>query len=151
MSARTPTTVRFEAAVPQFTVPDVSRAAEYYRDILGFQIAGYWDGERVSLTTDPPPVFGIVRRDHVQVFFTNQGVTFDEPGRHTLVAQLDVDPLTTLYSAPVTIDIRTPASDAEVDILRGALDRQQSRVWQADRPVASAAIWRTSILPSVED
>ncbi len=30
------------------------RAAEYYRDILGFQIVGYWDGERVSLDTDAP-------------------------------------------------------------------------------------------------
>jgi catechol 2,3-dioxygenase-like lactoylglutathione lyase family enzyme len=62
-------TTRFEDAVPQFTVPDVVRTAEYYRDVLGFQIAGYWDGERAGLATDPPPVFGIVRRDEVQVFF----------------------------------------------------------------------------------
>ncbi len=47
-------TIRFIAAVPQFTVPDVVRTAQYYRDVLGFQIAGYWDGEHVSLTTDPP-------------------------------------------------------------------------------------------------
>ncbi|MFE5410896.1 hypothetical protein [Microbacterium sp. NPDC056569] len=55
-------------------------------------------------------------RNHVQVFFTNQGVTFTEPGRHTVVAQLEVDPVTTVQSAPVTIDVRGPASDAEVDI-----------------------------------
>ena len=61
--------VRFEAATPQFTVPDVVRTAEYYRDVLGFQIAGYWNGERASLETDPPPVFGIVKRDQVQLFF----------------------------------------------------------------------------------
>jgi catechol 2,3-dioxygenase-like lactoylglutathione lyase family enzyme len=61
--------VRFEAAVPQFTVPDVVRTAEYYRDMLGFEIAGYWDGERAGFAIDLPPVFGIVQRDRVQVFF----------------------------------------------------------------------------------
>ena len=39
------TTIRFVAAVPQFAVPDLVQTAEYYRDVLGFQIAGYWDGE----------------------------------------------------------------------------------------------------------
>ena len=62
-------TTCFVAAVPQFTVPDLVRTAEYYRDVLGFQIAGYWDGERVSLVPDTPPVFAIVWRDQVQVFF----------------------------------------------------------------------------------
>jgi catechol 2,3-dioxygenase-like lactoylglutathione lyase family enzyme len=56
--------------VPQFTVPDLVRTAEYYRDVLGFQIAGYWDGEQVSFATDPAPVFAIVWRDQVQVFFS---------------------------------------------------------------------------------
>ena len=62
-------TSRLIAAVPQFTVSDLVRTAEYYRDVLGFQIAGYWDGERVSLDTDPPAVFAIVWRDEVQIFF----------------------------------------------------------------------------------
>ena len=61
--------VRFEAAVPQFTVPDVVQTAEYYRDVLGFEIAGYWNGERASMETDPPPLFGIVKRDQVQLFY----------------------------------------------------------------------------------
>ena len=69
MSQTEATTIRFVGAVPQFTVPDLVRTAEYYRDVFGFQIAGYWDGERVSLATDPPPVFGIVWRDQIQVFF----------------------------------------------------------------------------------
>src|SRR5215470_3350662 len=60
--------IRFKAAVPQFTVPDVVQTAQYYRDVFGFQIAGYWDGERASLATAPPPVFAIVHRDEVQVF-----------------------------------------------------------------------------------
>ena len=69
MSTDAVTSIRFEAAVPQFTVPDLIQTAEYYRDVLGFQIAGYWDGERVSLVPETPPVFAIVWRDQVQVFF----------------------------------------------------------------------------------
>ncbi|MFN2577647.1 MAG: VOC family protein [Pyrinomonadaceae bacterium] len=64
-----PTTAHLISAVPQFTVTDVVRTAEYYRDVLGFRIAGYWDGNGVSFATDPPPVFGIAWRDEVQVFF----------------------------------------------------------------------------------
>ena len=67
--SQVPTTISFVAAVPQFTVPDLVRTAEYYRDVLGFQIAGYWDGARVSLVPDTSPVFAIVWRDQVQVFF----------------------------------------------------------------------------------
>ena len=83
MSQIEATTIRFVGAVPQFTVPDVVRTAEYYRDVLGFQIAGYWDGERVSLATDPPPVFAIVWRDQVQVFFNRA----DEPVVRTRPAE----------------------------------------------------------------
>jgi hypothetical protein len=53
---------------------------------------------------------------HVQVFFTNQGVTFLTPGRHTVAAQLEADAWTTVVSPPVTIDIRTAASEDEVAI-----------------------------------
>jgi catechol 2,3-dioxygenase-like lactoylglutathione lyase family enzyme len=64
-----PTTISFVAAVPQFAVPDLVRTVEYYRDVLGFRIAGYWDGETVSLAPESSPVFAIVSRDQVQVFF----------------------------------------------------------------------------------
>jgi catechol 2,3-dioxygenase-like lactoylglutathione lyase family enzyme len=67
--SKVPGSISFIAAVPQFAVPDLVRTAEYYRDVLGFQIAGYWDGERVSLVPDTPPVFAIVWRDQVQLFF----------------------------------------------------------------------------------
>ena len=63
------TSLRFKRAVPQFTVADVVKAAQYYRDVLGFQIASYWDGDQASFATDPPPYFAIVWRDDVQVFF----------------------------------------------------------------------------------
>jgi catechol 2,3-dioxygenase-like lactoylglutathione lyase family enzyme len=50
--------VRLKTIAPQFVVPDVVAAAEYYRDILGFRIRGYF-GE--------PPVFSIVARDGVEL------------------------------------------------------------------------------------
>jgi catechol 2,3-dioxygenase-like lactoylglutathione lyase family enzyme len=63
-------TIHFDAAVPQFSVRDVVQTAAYYRDVLGFQVAGYWDGEGVHHATDRPAVFGIVWRDQVQLFFS---------------------------------------------------------------------------------
>lgn len=51
---------RLRAAVPQFTVSDIVGTAEYYRDVLGFTITGYWRD---------PPVFAIVERDDVEFFF----------------------------------------------------------------------------------
>src|SRR5262245_349475 len=61
---------RFQAVVPQFAVPDVVKTAEYYLYVLGFEIAGYWDGEGVHQDRTKPAFFGIVRRDQVQVFFS---------------------------------------------------------------------------------
>ena len=81
MSTDTATNICFEAAVPQFTVPDLVRTAEYYRDVLGFRIAGYWDGERVSLVPDTHPVFAIVWRDQVQVFFNRADQPVVRTGR----------------------------------------------------------------------
>ena len=69
MSNMTATTTRFDVAVPQFTVSDVVETAEYYRDVLGFEIAGYWDGERVHHDESRPAVFGIVQRDQVRLHF----------------------------------------------------------------------------------
>jgi hypothetical protein len=43
---------------PHFVVPDVVASAEYYRDVLGFKIMGYWFD---------PPVFAIVARDNVEL------------------------------------------------------------------------------------
>jgi catechol 2,3-dioxygenase-like lactoylglutathione lyase family enzyme len=81
MNIDAPGASRFEAAIPQFTVPDVVRTAEYYRDVLGFQITAYWDGERAGLATEPPPVFGIVRRDRIQVFFNRADQSDVRTGR----------------------------------------------------------------------
>jgi catechol 2,3-dioxygenase-like lactoylglutathione lyase family enzyme len=70
------TPIHFKAAVPQFTVPDVVKTAQYWRDVLGFQIDGYWEGHHVTRDAEPAPVFGIVRRGEVEVFFSRA----DRPG-----------------------------------------------------------------------
>ena len=67
---------RMLAAVPQFTVADLPATVQYYHDVLGFQVAGYWDGEGVTPTPGPESVFAIVFRDDVQFFFSRA----DEPG-----------------------------------------------------------------------
>lgn len=69
MNPDSPGQVRLKAAVPQFTVPDLVRTAEYYRDVLGFEIAGYWDGEKATDAPASPPFFTVVWRDEVELFF----------------------------------------------------------------------------------
>jgi hypothetical protein len=64
--------IRFDGIAPQFTVPDVVGTAEYYRDVLGFQIAGYWG---------TPPVFAIVLRDNVEFFFNRANTSEVRTGR----------------------------------------------------------------------
>jgi len=52
--------VRFIAVAPRFSVPDVVKAAEYYRDVLGFEIIGF---------LQDPPVLALVSRDDVEIHF----------------------------------------------------------------------------------
>jgi catechol 2,3-dioxygenase-like lactoylglutathione lyase family enzyme len=91
-----PTTINFVSAVPQFAVPDLVRTTEYYRDVLGFQIAGYWDGDNVSPVGSTASVFAIVWRDQVQVFFNRSdgpsvrtGRTEDAPDTYLRVIGVD--------------------------------------------------------------
>jgi catechol 2,3-dioxygenase-like lactoylglutathione lyase family enzyme len=51
---------KLKFACPQFVVPDVVASAEYYRDVLGFKILGYFLD---------PPVFAMVARDGVEIHF----------------------------------------------------------------------------------
>lgn len=67
----------FKSVVPQFTVPDLVKTTEHYRDKLGFTIASFWDGERMVDTAERPVYFAIVRRDDVRIYF-NQ-VDHEEP------------------------------------------------------------------------
>jgi catechol 2,3-dioxygenase-like lactoylglutathione lyase family enzyme len=52
--------VRLTTISPEFVVPDVKAAAEYYRDVLGFRILGYFLD---------PPVFAMVGRDTAEIHF----------------------------------------------------------------------------------
>ncbi|HMT06787.1 MAG TPA: hypothetical protein PKA82_02205 [Pyrinomonadaceae bacterium] len=49
-----------KSIAPQLVVPDVVATAEYYRDILGFTILGFWA---------EPPVYAMVARDGVEIHF----------------------------------------------------------------------------------
>jgi catechol 2,3-dioxygenase-like lactoylglutathione lyase family enzyme len=73
--------IDFKSAVPQFVVPNVVRTATYYRDVLGFEIAGYWDGERVHHDDAAPVLFGIVRRGPVRLHFNRAGDSYVHPER----------------------------------------------------------------------
>ena len=109
-------TIQFTSAVPQFTVPDVVKTAEYYRDVLGFQIAGYWDGESVTKSPSAPPVFGIVWRGKVEIFFSRAD---DSPVR-TGRAEFALD----AYIRIIGVDeLATELRERGADIIDGPEDR----------------------------
>jgi catechol 2,3-dioxygenase-like lactoylglutathione lyase family enzyme len=60
MEAQTKAAAKLTAICPQFIVPDVVATAEYYRDVLGFKILGYFLD---------PPVFVMVARDAAEIHF----------------------------------------------------------------------------------
>lgn len=110
------TVIRFAAAVPQFTVPDLVQTAEYYRDVLGFQIASYWDGESVRSKPEPPPLFAILRRDQVQIFFNCAKQPYVRTGR----AEGAYD----VYLRVVGIDaLAAELSTRGADIIDGPVER----------------------------
>src|SRR5262245_32024673 len=63
--------MRLKSIAPHFVVPEVVRAAEHYRDKLGFEIRGYFG---------KPPVFAIVRRDTVEIHFGKSDSGRPAPG-----------------------------------------------------------------------
>lgn len=52
--------VKLTKIMPQFVVLDVVKTAEYYRDMLGFSILGYFSD---------PPVYAMVARDGIEIHF----------------------------------------------------------------------------------
>jgi hypothetical protein len=58
--AQTKAAAKLTAICPQFIVADVVVTAEYYRDIFGFKILGYFLD---------PPVFAMVARDVAEIHF----------------------------------------------------------------------------------
>ena len=65
-------TVEFKSVAPSFVVADVIATAQYYREVLGFEILGYF-GE--------PTVFAMVARGGVEIHF---GKADAEPQRSNL-------------------------------------------------------------------
>jgi hypothetical protein len=70
-------------------------------------------------TVELPPNSSITGR--MQVFYTNEGITFDEPGPHAVRAELDVGDLTAVRSQRVVVHVRTAAAEDERDIAVTAL------------------------------
>ncbi len=62
----------FRSVAPQFTVPDVVAASNYYCDVLGFEHLGYFGS---------PPVFAMVGRGPVEFYF-NQDRDSSGPTRN---------------------------------------------------------------------
>jgi len=60
MEKETARKVEFRSIAPSFVVSDVVSAAEYYLDVLGFEILDYFAD---------PPVFAMVGRDGVEIHF----------------------------------------------------------------------------------
>lgn len=60
MQAEKARTVEFKKIATQFVVEDVVATAEYYRDVLGFEILGYFA---------EPPVYAMVARGGVEMHF----------------------------------------------------------------------------------
>jgi uncharacterized glyoxalase superfamily protein PhnB len=50
--------VKIKGIAPEFVVNDVVQTAEYYRDVLGFEINGYFLD---------PPVFAIIERSGIRI------------------------------------------------------------------------------------
>jgi len=102
-----------KSIAPQFVVPDVVRAAEYYRDKLGFKILGYF------LT---PPVFAMVRRDGVEIHRGKSDAGAASPGSARRSDGLDayiwVDDVNALYE-----EFRTRGAN----IVEGPVDRVYGR------------------------
>ncbi|MBV9860662.1 MAG: VOC family protein [Alphaproteobacteria bacterium] len=85
---------RVTGVAPFFLVADVTKAAEYYRDKLGFRIIGYFFEE--------PPVFAMVGRDDRIVMLSLMQTSRGGPNRghkgEAIDAYLWVDDVDSLYA-----------------------------------------------------
>ncbi|WP_122260934.1 hypothetical protein [Ornithinimicrobium cerasi] len=65
----------------------------------------------------------------MQVFFTSEGVTFEQPGTHVVRAEFVADTLTTVRSNRVRVHVRTAATETEVDIAEQTMDAGVGRAF----------------------
>ncbi|HEX6234819.1 MAG TPA: hypothetical protein VFZ63_16945 [Jiangellaceae bacterium] len=78
-------------------------------------------------TTTLPPGESLTGR--MQVFFTSEGVTFEEPGKHQVRAEFDVDGYTAVRSPLVTVWARTAVTETEREIASAVLDAGVGRAF----------------------
>lgn len=69
-----------------------------------------------------PPGESITGR--MQILFTSEGVTFDQPGPHRLRAELDIDGFSVVTSPRMTVQVWSAATEDERDIAATTLDRR---------------------------
>ena len=85
---------RIGGIAPEFLVVDVTKAAEHYRDKLGFRIVGYF--------FEVPPVFAMVGRDDQIIMLSlaegSRGGSNRSHKREAIDAYLWVDDVDALYS-----------------------------------------------------
>jgi len=85
---------RIGGIAPEFLVADVTKAAEHYRDKLGFRIVGYF--------FEDPPVFAMVGRDDRIIMLSlaqsSRGGSNHSHKREAIDAYLWVDDVDALYS-----------------------------------------------------
>lgn len=85
---------RITGVAPEFLVADVTKAAEHYRDKLGFRIVGYF--------FEDPPVFAMVGRDDQIIMLSlvegSRGGSNRNHKREAIDAYLWVDDIDALYA-----------------------------------------------------
>jgi len=69
--------IRLATITPHFTVPDVIAASEYYRNVLGFEVDGFFGD---------PPVFTMVSRGPIQIYFNQDPSVAGKPRLRAPVA-----------------------------------------------------------------
>ncbi|HEX6278679.1 MAG TPA: VOC family protein [Pyrinomonadaceae bacterium] len=101
--------VKFRSIAPSFVVNDVVVTAEYYRDVLGFEILGYFAD---------PPVFAMVGRGGVEIHF---GKADGEPQRSNLeLRKISSDAYIWVSDVYALFEELTAAG---ADIIEGPIDR----------------------------
>ena len=98
---------RILAAAPQLSVANVVATAEHWRDRFGFEIAGYWG---------TPPVFAIVQRDGVEVFFSQVATPPARAGRAD-------GPLDAYFHVAAVDALAAELRARGADVLDGPVDR----------------------------
>lgn len=102
-------TVEFRKLATQFVVEDVVATAEYYRDVLGFTILGYFAD---------PPVYSMVARGDVEMHF---GQADSEPQASSVeLRKVGFDAYVWVSDIPALFDELT---ETGADIVEGPVER----------------------------